>query len=621
MSRTITRTRTTTRTVQQTTTLDPDDSERRSLVLVSWNISSSQSSAIAPNPQLRAAEAPRLIREEILRSQPDIIVLQETLCPSYGNDHYSSSGYVSMGAQTAWVTQKHVSLDGTYIDLLVKRELASNAQRITFQTFETNELPAVAAIITLPNRTRIAVASLHLPHTKEAAPIRKRLCSAIMEQLSTQQCEGIILAGDFNMRKFEDNGTEQLCGGNWVDAWKAVTRSNYRKEYTWDGNENLYHGHDSFQFHCRFDRCYVKGEKLRLTHFDLIGNQPVDGKEGDYLSDHYGIVVKIDIGSTSTGSTSTDYISSVNHAQNAAALRAARLQRFEMLPAVPNASAHQRNVNKRKIKKKPREDARDSLIDLSKDSDDENEHTKRSISSRGQHKFNNDNNMVDLTEDSDDEVEILEVAATSNNDGVSANTHQNDTTIASSEDQSGETTQNNDENDSHAGNSQSEDAVNINVDEEEVLKPSATNNDIHAGNIQHMDDTKVAEEEVSNMGAMNSSDNQSRNNQSDEDSIDIQVDHVINENAMHSNPASPSLFYASSTASTPIRDNRASKPASKKEAQTKRKKRHHLSNSSSDDDDFAIMRAKLAKKKQSRDSSDSEDDFDEMRTKLKTKQH
>eukprot|EP00985_Skeletonema_marinoi_P025085 scaffold18041_cov115-Skeletonema_marinoi.AAC.1 len=504
-SRTITRTRTTTRTVQQTKTLDPDDSERRSLVLVSWNISSSQSSAIAPNPQLRAAEAPRLIREEILRSQPDIIVLQETLCPSYGSDHYSSSGYVSMGSQTAWVTQKHVSLDGTYIDLLVKRELASNAQRITFQTFETNELPAVAAIITLPNRTRIAVASLHLPHTKEAAPIRKRLCSAIMEQLSTQRCEGIILAGDFNMRKFEDNGTEQLCGGNWVDAWKAVTRSNYRKEYTWDGNENLYHGHDSFQFHCRFDRCYVKGEKLRLTHFDLIGNQPVDGKEGDYLSDHYGIVVKLDIGSTSTGSTSTDSIPSVNHAQNAAALRAARLQRFEMAPTVPNASAHQRNVNKRKIKKKPREDARDSLIDLSKDSDDENEEdTKRSGSSRGQHKFNNDNNMVDLTEDSDDEVEILEVAAASNNDGVSANT-QNDTTIASREDQSGETTQNNDENDSHAGNSQSKDAVDINVHEEEVIKPT-TNNDIHAGNIQHMDDTntKVAEEEVSNMSAMNS---------------------------------------------------------------------------------------------------------------------
>mmetsp|Transcript_22266 Transcript_22266/g.44829 ORF Transcript_22266/g.44829 Transcript_22266/m.44829 type:complete len:635 (-) Transcript_22266:2247-4151(-) len=634
MSRTITRTRTTTRTVQQTKTLDPDDSERRSLVLVSWNISSSQSSAIAPNPQLRAAEAPRLIREEILRSQPDIIVLQETLCPSYGSDHYSSSGYVSMGSQTAWVTQKHVSLDGTYIDLLVKRELASNAQRITFQTFETNELPAVAAIITLPNRTRIAVASLHLPHTKEAAPIRKRLCSAIMEQLSTQQCEGIILAGDFNMRKFEDNGTEQLCGGNWVDAWKAVTRSNYRKEYTWDGNENLYHGHDSFQFHCRFDRCYVKGEKLRLTHFDLIGNQPVDGKEGDYLSDHYGIVVKLDIGSTSTGSTSTDSIPSVNHAQNAAALRAARLQRFEMAPAVPNASAHQRNVNKRKIKKKPREDARDSLIDLSKDSDDENEEdTKRSSSSRGQHKFNNDNNMVDLTEDSDDEVEILEVAAASNNDGVSADTpYQNDTTIASTEKQSGTTTlyessssifapQNNDENDSHAGNSQSEDTVDINVDEEEVLKPT-TNNDIHAGNIQDMDDTKVAEEEVSNMSAMNSSDSQSRTNQSDEDSIDIQVDHGINENAaMHSNPASPPLFYASSTASTPIRDNRASKPASKTEAQTKRKKRHHLSNSSSDDDDFAIMRAKLAKKKQSRDSSDSEDDFDEMRAKLKTKQH
>ncbi len=395
MSRTITRTRTETRTAQQIKRLDLDDREKKSLVFVSWNISSSQSSAIAPNPQLRAAEAPQLIREEILQSKPDIIALQDTLYPLYGNDHYSSSGYVSMGSQTAWsATKKNVSLDGTYIDLLVKRELANDAQRITFETFQMQELPASAAIIALPNRTRIAVASLHLPRMKEAAPLRKRLCSAIMEQLASQQCEGVIIAGNFNMRKFEDKGTEQLCGGDWVDAWKAVTGSNYRKEFTWDGRENLYHGRASFQFYCRFDRCYVKGDKLRLRCFDLIGKHPVNGKEGDYLSDHYGIVVKLDIGST--GSTSTDTLPSANHAQDTAAIRAARLERFETTPVAPN----QRQGIKRTRIKKQSEDAKDSLIDLSKDSDDENEKTEseRNGSSGGKYKFNCDDNMVDLTD-------------------------------------------------------------------------------------------------------------------------------------------------------------------------------------------------------------------------------
>lgn len=417
MSRTITRTRTTTRTAQQITRLDLDDGEKKSLVLVSWKISSSQSSAIAPNPQLRAAEAPQLIREEILRSQPDIIAIQDSLHPLYGNDHYSSFGYVSMGSKTAWATKKNVSLDGKYIDLLVKRELANDAQRISFETFEMQELPASAAIITLPNRTRIAVASLHLPHMKEAAPLRKRLCSAIMGQLASQQCEGVILAGNFNMRKFEDIGTEQLCGGDWVDAWKAVTGSNYRKEFTWDGRENLYHGHDKFQFYCRFDRCYVKGDKLRLRHFDLIGNHPVNGRKGDYLSDHYGIVVKLDIGST--GSTSNDALPSVNRAQSTAAIRAARLERFGTTPVAPN----QRHGTKSTRTKKQSEDAEDSLIDLSKDSDDEDEKTEseRNSSSGSKYKFNDHDSMVDLTEDSDDEVEILEVAAANNYDGFSVN--------------------------------------------------------------------------------------------------------------------------------------------------------------------------------------------------------
>ena len=634
MSRTITRTRTTTRTVQKTATtradLDLDeDRDARSLVVVSWNISSSKFSAIAPNFQVREAEAPRLIREEIFRSQPDIIALQETLCPSYGKDHYLPSGYVSLGTQTAWVAKRNVSLGGTYIDLLVKRELASNAQRFMLQKFEMNELPAVAAIITLPNRTRIAVASLHLPHTKEAAPVRKRLCNAIMEQLATQQCEGIILTGDFNMRKFEDKGTENLCGGNWVDAWKAVTRSNSTKELTWDGRENSYHGPDRYQFYCRFDRCYVRGDKLILTHFDLIGNQIVGGNEGDYLSDHYGIVFKCDVGST--GSPPTDAFLMVNSAQNAAALRAARLQRFERATVVPNANANPRN--KSRSKKKLREDdmtrAGDALIDLSKDSDDENDDRKRRSSSSGQYKSNDDNNMVDLTtEDSDDEV--LEVAATSNYDGVGDSLHayQNDTTIASSEDQSATTLHeissniegNNDENDSHTGNSQSEDAVDSNGYEEEILKPSAINNDTHAGDCQSeyadADDNKPDKEEVLGMSAMDSCDSHSRNNESDEDSNEMRVnDNISGMSTIHSSP--PSLFYASSTASTPIRDNRASKPASKKEANTKRKKCHHFS--SSDEDDFAIMRAKLAKKKQSHDNSDSGDDFDAMRAKLKTK--
>ena len=54
-----------------------------------------------------------------------------------------------------------------------------------------------------------------------------------------------------------------------------------------------------FKFKARFDRCYLKGDALTLQHFGLIGNRPVrkqdNGGVRDYLSDHFGLLVRIDV--------------------------------------------------------------------------------------------------------------------------------------------------------------------------------------------------------------------------------------------------------------------------------------------------------------------------------------
>ena len=330
-----------------------ENNDATPLTIVSWNISSAECSKVAPDPALRTHDGPQLIREEILRSQPDIIALQETAYPSFGAEKFASFGYVSIGSQTALHTNE-------FVDLLVKRELAIGAGQISLQSFQMHDLPAVAAIITLPNKTRVAVSSLHLPHTKEAAPFRKVLCGAIMEQLTSQNCDGIILTGDFNMRDFEDKTTEALCGGSWVDAWKEVTKSDKETKFTWNSRLNMYHGPANFRWTCRLDRCYVKSEKVTLKHFALIGNQPVDSKEGDYLSDHFGIVIKCDFASSDstpvndaissvvvTNSTSQSVGSSKDGA-NAAALRAARLQRFENTAGSGTSQPSKRSTNQKK---------------------------------------------------------------------------------------------------------------------------------------------------------------------------------------------------------------------------------------------------------------------------------
>ena len=66
-------------------------------------------------------------------------------------------------------------------------------------------------------------------------------------------------------------------------------------KFTWDTFANGYHGTNGFKFKARFDRCYVRGVSLGVTRFELMGNRPVDGRRGDYLSDHYGLVVGLDV--------------------------------------------------------------------------------------------------------------------------------------------------------------------------------------------------------------------------------------------------------------------------------------------------------------------------------------
>ena len=110
------------------------------------------------------------------------------------------------------------------------------------------------------------------------------------------------------MRDFEDTATEKLNGGDWVDAWKEATNSNKKTKFTWNSRENKYHGSDNFSWTCRLDRCYVKSPKVAVKHFGLIGNRPIDGKEGDYLSDHYGIVVKCIVASSGAAQQDNEVI-------------------------------------------------------------------------------------------------------------------------------------------------------------------------------------------------------------------------------------------------------------------------------------------------------------------------
>lgn len=217
------------------------------------------------------------------------------------------------------------------------------------------------------------------------------------------------------------------------------------------------------------------------------------------------------------------------------------------------------------------------------------------------------NDLVDLTEDSDDEVvEIIRQAVAPSNDSIHTYAQQ-DTLIASAQSQSDEiandhhisaATNTNDENDIQTESNLSED-----LDNKEVVESK----------------TSAMDSSCTDDNQLHGNDRQEKNSSNDtyEGSSDNNIDNDASETSeVQSKPSSPASVYfasASATAATPVWDNRTSKRAYKKG------NRRYNFTSSSDEDDFDIMRAKLAKRKQASDSSDSEDDFNMMRSKLKSK--
>ena len=141
----------------------------------------------------------------------------------WGQEEFGPYGYVSMGTQLS-----HCG----WVDLLILKELADNARPIPLKINSADNLPSVACVLVLPNKTEVAFSSSHLSPFKDGAADRAQEYRKLTE-IVTKECSNCVMMGDYNMRQSEDSVFENMSGGGWIDAWKGCG-ANPSLKFTWD---------------------------------------------------------------------------------------------------------------------------------------------------------------------------------------------------------------------------------------------------------------------------------------------------------------------------------------------------------------------------------------------------
>ena len=272
------------------------------LKLVTMNIAGMEPSQSAPDSWNKEQQRAALI-EEILRSDPDIIALQEA--PS----DVLSSGMFDHDDRT--FRQLHsVPSHAGYVTLFVRSEMETGALNLG------NKVPIVASFL-FCERLNLVIASAHLAPFEQRSYQRQKEVDTLIHVARDSNAgpvDAIIFLGDTNMRSFEDQTMEGDLG--LIDAWKQAG-SSPEARYTWDTTphgegesawQNLYYGQRTRAYQNRYDRVYIKDLRrgsassfssfplhVNVSAFDLIANKPVSESQYHFLSDHFGIATELEL--------------------------------------------------------------------------------------------------------------------------------------------------------------------------------------------------------------------------------------------------------------------------------------------------------------------------------------
>jgi endonuclease/exonuclease/phosphatase family metal-dependent hydrolase len=228
--------------------------------------------------------------EEILRTQPNVIFLQELV-----DFNFAILTQRFQGSFHIFKQQMH--LQPYFVAIMVHKGTmeVSASDSVHFPTSRMGRGGVYVSARRKGTNCLVGFITGHLESLRESSTERQtqlRTCLEFAKNVTKEEhLSCFVIGGDLNIRD-----TEVPPEIKDKDAWILAGRKR-ECEYTWDlsRNDNAKMPNGSTP-KCRFDRFYVletfSGSATKVTDFSLIGTARIQGL-GRFASDHFGILINI----------------------------------------------------------------------------------------------------------------------------------------------------------------------------------------------------------------------------------------------------------------------------------------------------------------------------------------
>eukprot|EP01125_Pyxidicula_operculata_P002099 TRINITY_DN1204_c0_g1_i1.p1 TRINITY_DN1204_c0_g1~~TRINITY_DN1204_c0_g1_i1.p1 ORF type:complete len:356 (-),score=49.45 TRINITY_DN1204_c0_g1_i1:44-1111(-) len=250
---------------------------QKEFTIISWNVWFGMR-----NRGSRMNALGKLIKEY----DPDIIALQEVTqdlmdkirCQKWTHDYF--------------ITDPEAKLVEKYGNVLFSK--VQFHECILKQLESRMGRKALIGTCVVKQSSQLSIGTFHLESCEENSSFRRKQLEVFKEL--TEDCSHLILIGDTNFTQPD----ESSCLTNrMTDVWKYLyqkTNEESNPGLTFDTETNLmlqeeYNSRNMGKKRERLDRCFVSSDTIEPIHMEILGTKPYMG-ENEYISDHYGILVK-----------------------------------------------------------------------------------------------------------------------------------------------------------------------------------------------------------------------------------------------------------------------------------------------------------------------------------------